>query len=185
MIMRPNSISGRTKAAFAAIVVLALALAGCGSSSKSGGSSSGGSAPAIPTGDIKIGALVTLNGPLAAIGTGQKVNDQALVTSLNQAGGIAGHQVQLILLNDQGDPATAVSAAQQLVSDHVAGVVYAGTSATVTQTVPVFMKSKVPVVMLDPLDQWADGSKYPYFFDNYPLNQPTTDKMATFAVKTL
>jgi ABC-type branched-subunit amino acid transport system substrate-binding protein len=47
------------------------------------------------------------------------------------------------------------------------------------------MKSKVPVVMLDPLDQWSDGTKYPYFFDNYPLNQPTTDKMADFAAKSL
>ncbi len=184
--MPSHRLSGLKVLALASTLLLAVAAAGCGSSSKSGsGSGSSGSAPAIPNGDIKIGALATLNGPLAAIGTGQKVNDEALVALLNQAGGIAGHHVQLVLLNDQGDPATAVSAAQQLVSDHVAGVIYAGTSATVTQTVPVFMKSKVPVVMLDPLDQWADGTKYPYFFDNYPMNQPTTDKMASFAVKTL
>jgi branched-chain amino acid transport system substrate-binding protein len=160
----------------------ALVFSACGSSSsKSSSSKSSG----IPAGDIKIGALITLNGPLASIGTAQKVNDAALVEALNAAGGIAGHQVKLIALNDQGDPATAVSLAQQLVSDHVAGVIYAGTSATVTQTVPVFMKGKVPVVMLDPLDQWDDGTKYPYFFDNYPLNQATTDKMAQFASTTL
>jgi branched-chain amino acid transport system substrate-binding protein len=177
---------GRTTSFVVIVVAIAVALAACGSSSKSSSSSNTtASGSQIPAGPIKIGALVTLNGPLAAIGTGQKVNDEALVKSLNAAGGIAGHQIKLILLNDQGDPATAVSAAQQLVSDKVAGVVYAGTSATVTQTVPVFMKSKVPVVMLDPLDQWADGAKYPYFFDNYPLNQPTTDKMADFAAKTL
>ena len=172
--------------ATAAVCALGLGLAACGSSSKSSSnSSSSGSAAAIPSGPIKIGALLTLNGPLAAIGTAQKANDAALVDALNQEGGIAGHQIQLISINDQGDPATAVSAAQQLVSDHVAGVVYAGTAATVTQTVPVFMKAKVPVVMLDPLDQWDNGAKWPYFFDNYPLNQPTTDKMADFAAKTL
>ena len=183
--MRVRRLPGSAVTTVAAIAALTLVLAACGSSSKNSTGGASGSAPPIPSGDIKIGALVTLNGPLAAIGTGQKANDLALVSELNKAGGIAGHQVQLILLNDQGDPATAVSAAQQLVSDHVAGVIYAGTSATVTQTVPVFMKDKVPVVMLDPLDQWADGTKYPYFFDNYPLNQPTTNKMASFAVKTL
>ncbi|HZR14961.1 MAG TPA: ABC transporter substrate-binding protein [Acidimicrobiia bacterium] len=171
-------------ARFAAVVaVAALVFSACGSSG--GKSSSSSKSSGIPAGDIKIGALLTLNGPLAAIGTSQKVNDAALVDALNATGGIAGHPVKLIALNDQGDPATAVAAAQQLVSDHVAGVIYAGTSATVTQTVPVFMKSKVPVVMLDPLDQWDDGAKYPYFFDNYPLNQGTTDKMAQFAATTL
>ncbi len=162
-----------------ALVVALITLAACGGGGKTKATSG------IPSGPIKIGALLTLNGPLAAIGTAQKANDEVLVQLLNGKGGIAGHQVQLITLNDQGDPATAVSGAQQLVSQHVAGVIYAGTSATVTQTVPVFMKAKVPVVMLDPLDQWDNGKAYPYFFDNYPLNQPTTNVMVSFARDTL
>lgn len=162
------------------LVAAALVVTACGGSGKSGSSASG-----IPAGPIKIGALLTLNGPFASIGTPQEVNDEALVSLLNKNGGIAGHQVELITINDRGDPTAAVLAAQQLVSDHVVGVIYAGTSATVTNTVPVFMKNKVPVVMIDPLDQWDNGAKWPYLFDNYPLNQATTDVMASFAVSTL
>lgn len=166
----------------AAGTAVLLATAACGSGGSSGSDTQGGG---IPKGPIKVGALLTLNGPLAAIGTSQKANDEVLVKVLNDHGGIAGHPVELIALNDQGDPATAVAQAEKLVSEHVAGVIYAGTSATVTQTVPVFMKGKIPVVMLDPLDQWADGNKFPYMFDNYPLNRPTTDGMAEFTKKTL
>jgi ABC-type branched-subunit amino acid transport system substrate-binding protein len=39
--------------------------------------------------------------------------------------------------------------------------------------------------MLDPLDQWDNAAKYPYMFDNYPLNQPTTNVMVQFAQSTL
>ncbi|HLG92308.1 MAG TPA: ABC transporter substrate-binding protein [Acidimicrobiales bacterium] len=163
----------------AAVSVLALVGAACGSSSTPAASSSGH--PAIPPGPITFGALLTLNGPFAPIGLAQQTNYQVMVSILNQHGGIAGHQVKLEIVNDQGDPATAVAGAQKLINDHVAAVVYAGTAATNQQTIPVFMKAKMPVVMLEPEDQWADGLRYPYFFDNYPLNRPTMQFMARFA----
>jgi branched-chain amino acid transport system substrate-binding protein len=149
-------------------------LAACGSGPSS--TTSG-----IPKGPIKIGALLGLSGPFASIGVAQQALNGALVNNLNSQGGIDGHRVTLVTLNDQGDPAVAVAQAQQLVQDHVAGVIYAGTSATVNQTVPVLEKARIPIVMLDPLDQWSNGTKYPYFFDNYPLNKPTMSYMVTFA----
>jgi branched-chain amino acid transport system substrate-binding protein len=168
----------RPRGLAAVIAVLALVAAACGSSSTSTTSSS---AKPIPAGPINLGALLTLNGPFAAIGLAQQSGLQVMVSRLNSSGGIAGHQINLIALNDQGDPATAVSQANKLVSSNVAAVIYAGTAATNQQTIPVFMKSRVPVVMLEPEDQWANGNVYPYFFDNYPLNKPTFQFMAKFA----
>jgi branched-chain amino acid transport system substrate-binding protein len=158
-----------------AVVAAALLTASCS------GGSSGATGKGIPVGPLKFGALLTLTGPNAAAGLAQQHMFQVLVTDLNAAGGIAGHQVDLITLNDEGDPAVAVSQAKLLVQERVAAVVFAGTSATLDQTVPVFARSHLPVVMPDPADQWADGARYPYFFDTAPLAKQTATAMAHFA----
>ncbi len=162
-------------AVFFSVVPLALAPSGAGASTY----------PPIPRGQIKLGALLTLSGPEAAIGLAQESAYKVMVSRINASGGIDGHAIDLDIVNDQGNPATAVSGAEKLVNDHVAGVVYAGTAATNQQTIPIFMKNKVPVVMLEPEDQWSNGTKYPYFFDNYPLNAPTMKYMVSFAKNNL
>lgn len=182
--MRARSIrTGRhALGAIAGGLALTLVLAACGSSPSSKPQPSAVShAPAIPAGPIKLGALFTLSGPFAPIGTALQTIDQVLIGRLNAAGGIAGHQVTLVSYNDQGNPTIAVQKAEELVSDGVSAVIYAGTAATDQQTVPVFMKAKIPVVMLAPSDRWANGAKWPYFFDVYPLNGPTMTKLVAFA----
>lgn len=159
----------------AAGLVTGLVLASCT------GGSSGATGSGIPVGPVKLGALFTLTGPDAAVGLAQQAMFQLLVTDLNAAGGIADHQVDLISLNDEGDPAVAMAQAKVLVQEHVAAVVFAGTAATLPRTVPAFARNRVPVVMPDPLDQWANGSRYLYFFDTGPLDKQTAGAMAHFA----
>ncbi|MBO9522347.1 MAG: ABC transporter substrate-binding protein [Nocardioidaceae bacterium] len=149
-------------------------LAACGSSDKSG-------SEGLPKGEIKIGALFTLSGPSAAIGGAQKAAFDVLVGRLNAAGGIAGRKVKFLAVNDQGDPAVAVSGAKKLVDQGVAAVVYAGTSAVSGQTIPVLMKSKVPIVSLDSNTAYADPSKYPYMFTTYPSDEQTMKNLVSAA----
>lgn len=144
----------------------------------SGGSSPGG---AFQAGPIKVGALLTLVGPNAAVGVDQEVMLQVLVTNLNAAGGIDGHPVDLVTLNDEGTPTAAVEQANVLVHEGVAAVVFAGTPATLGQTVPFFAKHHVPVLMPDPEDEWADGARFPYFFDTSPIDKQSAAAMARFA----
>jgi branched-chain amino acid transport system substrate-binding protein len=159
----------------------ALVVAGCGSNSSSGGSSGSGKS-GIPSGPIKLGALFTMSGPSAPIGVAQKAAFTALVNRLNQEGGIAGHQVQLVSYNDKGDPAVAVAMATKLVSDKVAAIVYHGTSATNSQTVPVFTKAKLPQVVLDGTVGFDDPKKLPYTFTTYPSFDQTTAKTVEYAI---
>jgi ABC-type branched-subunit amino acid transport system substrate-binding protein len=166
-----------TVRAFSAFTASAILVTGCSSSHKTAGTTGGNSGgtsptssqsfPAIPAGPIKFGAIFELSGPLAAFGASTKSSITAFVDSLNQAGGIAGRQIDLVSLNDQGDPTTAVNDAQQLISDNVAAVLYAGSTEENAQSIPVFMKAKVPVVTFDPSDYFNDGAKYPYLFDPY------------------
>jgi branched-chain amino acid transport system substrate-binding protein len=165
------------KASFLACLLAVLPAAACGS----GGSAAASSG--IPKGSIKLGALLTLSGTYAAIGLSQQKTFTALVDRLNAAGGIAGRRIDLKIYNDEGDPTVAASQAIRLVSGHVAGVVYAGTSATKNQTIPVFMKKRVPVVMLEGDDQYADPTRYPYMFSNYPSEGYTGKRLAQHAAQ--
>ena len=83
---------------------------------------------------------------------------------LNSKGGIAGHQVKLIVDNDQANPTIAENQAQQLVSSGVAAILTPGTEVTSSVTIPIFQKAKVPVLFNLPDDSWSDGTKWPYFF---------------------
>ncbi len=163
----------------AAAAMLAGVVTGCGSSSSKSTASPG--SRSIPAGPIKLGAIYTLSGPTAAFGQADAAEEQSIVARQNSRGGIAGHQIQLTSLNDQGDPSVAVSDAEQLVNDHVAAIVYDGTSTTVQQATAVFMKAKVPVVDFAPDDTWADGSKWPYAFTDYNVLQPQGVAIAKYA----
>lgn len=195
---RSDGLGRRTKGKSAIGCVLAavtLAAAACSSSSKPSATGSAttattsGSTAAsnIPAGPIKIGAIISLSGPYAVYGQSIKIEDQIAADVINQDGGIAGHQVQLVIENDQGDPSTAVNLAQQLVSEKVVGIVYPGFPNVYTQTVPIFMKAKIPVVMVDPPDAILTGSggvaQYPYFFDNYASTGQTMQILADAIVK--
>ncbi|SFP69964.1 ABC transporter substrate-binding protein [Amycolatopsis rubida] len=160
-----------------ATVLSCLLAAACGSGAGGAGST------AIPKGSVQLGALLSLSGPVAAIGLTQQKTFTTLVDRLNAAGGIAGHKVDLKIYNDQGDPAVAVSQAGKAVSDHLAGIVYAGTTATKNQAIPIFMKKKMPVVMLEGDDRFADPGHYPYMFSNYPSEGYTAQRLAHYAAK--
>ena len=111
-------------------VALATAVGGCGSqaASSSGGASgstSGGKEP------IKIGAIVSLTGTYAGIGAPQKKTIEMEVKAINDAGGINGRPVEVLIEDDGTDEAKAVVAVTKLVEqDKVVAIL--GTSGTGT-----------------------------------------------------
>lgn len=103
--------AGRWRYAAAVMGMTAmLALTSCGQAS-SGGSSTG----AKDTTPIKVGAIVSLTGPYAGIGTPEKQVIEMEVKKLNDAGGIDGRKVEVIFEDDGTDEAKAVSAAAKLI----------------------------------------------------------------------
>jgi branched-chain amino acid transport system substrate-binding protein len=162
---------------FALLPLVGAIMAGCTSNSPA--TSLGG----IPPGPITLGAIYSLSGTYAAVGDSQEKTEKILIQQLNENGGIAGHKVVLDVKNDQSDPAIAASAAEQLVADRVAAVVYDGTTATDVESRPILAKAHIPIVMVDPSDQWNSGKLDPYFFSTYPLNKDTMTVVARFMQK--
>ena len=94
---------------------LALTIAACGSSTEtsgSGGSASPGAASGEP---IKVGAVLSLTGTYAGLGEGEKNVIDMEVKRINDAGGINGRPLEVIVEDDATDEAKAAAAAAKLI----------------------------------------------------------------------
>jgi ABC-type branched-subunit amino acid transport system substrate-binding protein len=186
----------RTSAIKAASVVMvgALALTACGSSSKnstattahsastaaagSAGSSTTASStsyPPIPAGPITVCASSPQSGANAAYGETVPKSLAIAVNIINQQGGIAGHQVKYDAENDQSSSTDAVSIAQKFASEHAANPSVCPFATTISQdplTAPlqagILNKAKIIIEATQSPDDFFDTGKYPYFFSNSP-----------------
>jgi branched-chain amino acid transport system substrate-binding protein len=92
-----------------------------GSTGAAGSTGSTGSATGAP---IKVGFICTCSGLGGFGGFNMLAEDvyKAWANSVNAAGGINGHPVQVIYKDDATNPGNAVTAAQALISDHVVAI---------------------------------------------------------------
>lgn len=164
---------------------LVVAACGGGGGGGGGGSSTGGAYPPIPPGPIKIGFVAPLSGPNAQSGQFLLAGYTLFVGLVNQQGGIAGHQIQLVSGDDKADPATGAAEARRLVEqEHVAAFLEPGTGETTFQVVPVLTKAKIPTVAVLPENELDNPRTYPYYFSDYPLNSDSAKEIVKYA-KTL
>lgn len=138
---------GRTlKLAFGVLVAalaaaMALAIAGCGSQA----ASTGGSASTAKAEPIKIGAIISLTGSYATLGEPQKKTIEMEVKRINDAGGINGRPVEVLIEDDGTDEAKAVAAATKLVEqDKVVAIIGATGTGQSMAIRPVIDKAGIP-----------------------------------------
>jgi branched-chain amino acid transport system substrate-binding protein len=112
----------------AAVVVVAVVLAGC-SNSKTAVSSGGSGSPGVTSSEIDVGSIANVTGPLSADFAPVVNGVQAYFSMINAQGGVDGRKLKLAYqTDDQGSPTTDLAVAQKLVEqDHVFAVVGVGT----------------------------------------------------------
>jgi branched-chain amino acid transport system substrate-binding protein len=137
--------------------------------------------PAAAGGDIVIGAVLPLTGPLAPFGANIRIGYQSAVDAVNKAGGldVAGtkRQISLVILDDQSDPNIATDQARTLIQRNNA-VALLG-SATPPLNIPisnVAEQLKRPLLIgACPIRAWLsgkpDGWQYSWdiFFDELQM----------------
>ena len=155
-----------------ALAVLATVLAGCGSST-SGGSGTSAS-------PIQIGGLGELTGPKAGFGSGVMQGMQAAKAEVNQAGGVMGRQLNIVVGTDNSDAVDAIPVAQkQIQLNHVvAEVGEAGASAQAVE--PLYSKSKIPLFTAGGAT-FFDKSTDPYLWRLTPSDSQLGVAMALYA----
>jgi branched-chain amino acid transport system substrate-binding protein len=143
----------------ASVLVMAALLVGLGSTSANASGN-----PPIPKGPILIGAVYPLSGPYAAYGQSELVGMQGVVDNFNAKGGIMGHKLKFVYMNDQLDPTIAATDAQQLVSEGAKAIFSPGTETEAPADVPIWMKAHIPIIFYNPGDTWGNAKKWPYYY---------------------
>jgi len=85
--------------------------------------------PAQPKAPIKVGAIFAVTGGASFLGAPEAKTAEMFVEKVNDAGGINGHKIELIVKDSAGKPETAISLAKQLIDeDKVLAIIGPSTS---------------------------------------------------------
>jgi branched-chain amino acid transport system substrate-binding protein len=123
--------------------VLLLTLAGCSSSGSTQSEGNHGGTP------IKIGAILSLTGPYAALGTAEKNALDLELKRINEAGGINGRKVEIVIEDDGTDEAKAVAAATKLIEqDKVVAILGATGTGQSMAARTVIDRAGIPMISM-------------------------------------
>jgi branched-chain amino acid transport system substrate-binding protein len=113
---------------------------------------------------IKIGAILSVSGPAAAMGVGYKGAFEFFPSE------IAGQKVEYIIRDDATDANTAFTIAQKMISeDHVDAFIGPSLTASDAAVAPLANQAHVPMIAMAPYEY--DPAKQPYTFnDAQPLS---------------
>jgi branched-chain amino acid transport system substrate-binding protein len=132
----------------------------------------------------KIGAIFSVTGGASFLGDPAKKTAEMVVSQINEAGGINGKQLELIVYDDEGDAAKANLYARRLINqDKVLAVIGPSQSGLTMAVVPLFEKFKTPLIACAASYQITmnekTGKPYPWVFKT-----PQSDSMAVEAIYT-
>ncbi len=135
--------------------------------------------------DLKVGFITSLSGPVSALGIPY---DKGAHAALAYRPEIAGHKIQLIVLDDASDPATAARNARKLVNEDKVDVLI-GTSGVpgALAIAAVARETHTPLISPTPVTVPADDGGYTVTTSqSFPLMVSTAvDKMKANGVKTV
>jgi branched-chain amino acid transport system substrate-binding protein len=140
---------------------------------------------------IKIGFFAPITGPAAADGASAKHAVELGLKEVNDAGGIKGKKVELVIYDDRLNPQEAVAIANKLIEkDKVVGVVSGSYSGPTRVSAPIFQKAGMPMVAgyaVHPDVTWDPTQKKPndFIFRNGYLGEVEGAAAAEFAIKNL
>jgi branched-chain amino acid transport system substrate-binding protein len=164
-----------------ALVALGVLLAGCSSNGKPAAGATGSpqsSSVKTPTGSvIKIGVIGSNSGPQASSASqGATVGPAWAEYVNNDLGGIHGHRVEVVSVDDKGDPVSTQAAAKQLISDGVVAVVAAADNL-INTSADSMIAAKIPVV--------SGTANFPQWYTQVGLFPTVTDVLSGLQAQVL
>lgn len=162
-------------AALAATTALALSIAPAGAAQAPSGT------------PVTIGAILSISGPFAPLGEPERNALQVAERDINATGGIAGHPVKIVVLDDEGKPDVSSQLATQLVSQHVIGIIGGTLTANTQAAYRVAGAAQVPEIFMTPTAQLWETKRgiAPYLFESVPRNELETAKLSLYAKERL
>lgn len=149
----------RVLAALAAVTGVVLVVSGCGMSSSS---SSGKDDPyrVIVTGGLSSPGVLGANAKTSINAA------KAGAAVVNKSGGVADRKVIVTVVDDGGNPTTAVTKLREAISKHTPDLyLNSGPSTITAATLPILKQNKILSMNISPIEGSSDPSKYPLNFD--------------------
>jgi ABC-type branched-subunit amino acid transport system substrate-binding protein len=162
-------------------------VAGCSSAAAPGASSSsspgtGSSSPA-KGGSLVVATFAPYSGPDASYGPEEASGMIAAMVDINAHGGVLGHKFAWANVDDRGDPADAVPAADKLIAStpNLVGIM-GPDSNEASATIPIFNRARIPM-NVGAGQSLFDKTSYQYFWRNTPPDAAVGYAMAYYAAR--
>lgn len=156
----------RTLATIGLAIMLTVALVGCAKSGDKAADKAKGGEP------VKVGAILSLTGTYAGLGESEKNAIELEVKRINDAGGINGRPIEVIVEDDGTDEAKAVAAASKLIEqDEVVAIIGATGTGQTMATRAELQRSGIPQVSM------AGGTIITGEFDRLVFQTPWSNKI--------
>lgn len=139
-------------------------VAACGRGDDDASGSTGGAAPAIPDGPIRIGFIIPQTGPLASAFAPTYFAPRIAIDEINAAGGLLGHELEIVEVDDEASPAQAPAAVRQLVDEDIHLVVGPTGSSQVLSALAATTPEKMIQAGFSAADEIANAEEYPYHY---------------------
>ena len=98
--------------------------------------------------EVKLGVIAGMSGVGTSYGIGIRQGAEMAVKEINDAGGVGGQKINLVVVDDASNPAQSVTAMQRLVSDGVDLIVGGWGSSQVLANMEVSERAGIPYVIV-------------------------------------
>jgi branched-chain amino acid transport system substrate-binding protein len=122
------------------LAIVALVAVGCGNSDSESSNSD--------SSKFRVGLEAPLSGELSVLGEGMLKGAQLAAAELNAQGGILGEQVEIVPIDDAGDPETGVEAAESAIEEGLDGIVGPYNSGVGIETLPLYIDAGLVPIRL-------------------------------------
>lgn len=135
---------------------------------------------------IKVGWLTQLTGPSSSVGAAFNAGMQMAVDEINNAGGVLGRRIEILLRDTATDPSKAISAATEVATREKVHFIWGPSSSGESlAAVGVLTRFGIPNLTPAQLDAVIDVEKYPNIFRAAPLFSDTLVAVSDFVTQKL
>jgi branched-chain amino acid transport system substrate-binding protein len=128
-------------------------------------------APGVTDNEILIGSCSALEGPSKFLGTETVTGAKAYFDTVNEAGGVEGRKLRLVVSDDSYDPAKTQACFDKMMSEKVFALGFFVGTPTAMKYLPLAESNKIPLVGLftgaqtlyQPLRHWVINVRASYF----------------------
>jgi branched-chain amino acid transport system substrate-binding protein len=135
--------------------------------------------------EIRLGVIAGMSGPGTSYGIGIRQGAEMAVKEINDAGGIKGRKITLVVVDDASNPAQSVTAMQRLVSDKVDVIVGGWGSSQVLANMEVAERAGIPYIVVGATNPKITTEKNKWTYRVIFTDSVQAEQIADAAVKRL